>query len=48
MLSFFATSQGIVFMSAVTLVFIFGAFAYFIWKVMKLSNHKPKAGEKSW
>jgi len=48
MLSFFASAKGIVFMSAFTLVFIVVAFAYFIWKVMKLSNHKPKAGEKTW
>ncbi len=47
-MSFFTSDTGIVFMSIFTIVFIFGFFGYLAWKFMKLSNHKPQPGEKTW
>lgn len=48
MLSFFATTEGILLMSIFTLVFIFGFLGYMGWKLYKLSDHKPRPGEKVW
>lgn len=45
---FFSSLEGIVFMSGFTIVFILGFLGYLFWKFMKLSNHKPQAGEKTW
>ena len=47
-MSFFTSNSGIVFMSIFTIVFILGFIGYLICKFMKLSNHKPQAGEKTW
>lgn len=48
MSGFFSSLTGILFMSSVTIIFILGFLAYLFWKFMKLSNHKPQPGEKSW
>ena len=48
MAHFFSSSQGIVFMSTFTILFILGFLGYLFWKFAKLSNHKPKPGEKAW
>ena len=47
-MNFFASFEGILLMSVVTIVFILGFLAYLFWKFMKLSGHKPKPGEKTW
>ena len=48
MAQFFTSTQGILFMSVFTIVFIIGFLGYLFWKFMKLSNHKPQPGEKAW
>jgi cytochrome bd-type quinol oxidase subunit 2 len=48
MLSALSSSEMIVLMSVVTLVFIFGFLGYLGWKFFKLSGHKPQPGEKVW
>ncbi|WP_020396645.1 hypothetical protein [Thiolinea disciformis] len=47
-MNFFASFEGILTMSVITIVFIFGFLGYLVWKFMKLSNHKPQPGEKTW
>jgi hypothetical protein len=47
-MNFFASFEGILLMSVVTIVFILGFLAYLFWKFMKLSGHKPEPGEKTW
>lgn len=48
MAHFFSSTQGIVFMSVFTIVFILGFLGYLGWKFYKLSGHKPQPGEKTW
>lgn len=48
MSSFFSSTSGILMMTSVTILFILGFLGYLFWKFMKLSNHKPQPGEKSW
>ena len=48
MMQFFDSTQGILFMSVFTIVFILGFLGYLGWKFYKLSGHKPTPGEKSW
>lgn len=48
MSQFFTSSEGIVFMSVFTILFILGFLGYLGWKFYKLSGHKPQPGEKSW
>ncbi|MEZ5535606.1 MAG: hypothetical protein R3F02_08265 [Thiolinea sp.] len=47
-MNFFASLEGILLMSSVTLIFIMGFLGYLFWKFMKLSGHKPEPGEKIW
>lgn len=48
MLNFFSSTGGIVVMSSITLLLICAFLGYMVWKLMKLSNHKPTPGEKTW
>ncbi|SKA88632.1 hypothetical protein SAMN02745130_02976 [Thiothrix eikelboomii] len=48
MLNFFSSMTGILMMTSLTILFILGFLGYLFWKLMKLSNHKPQPGEKSW
>lgn len=48
MSGFFTSTEGILFMSVLTIVFILGFMAYLAWKFFKLSGHKPEPGEKTW
>ncbi len=48
MLNFFTSFEGIIVMSVLTIIFIFGFLGYLAWKFYKLSGHKPVPGEKIW
>ncbi len=47
-MNFFTSFEGILLMSVITVAFIIGFSIYMVWKFMKLSNHKPAPGEKTW
>ncbi|CAA6802488.1 MAG: Unknown protein [uncultured Thiotrichaceae bacterium] len=47
-MNFFSSFEGILLMTVMTIVAIVGFMGYMFWKVAKLSNHKPKPGEKPW
>lgn len=47
-MNFFASFEGILLMSTVTIICILGFLGYLFWKFMKLSSHKPEPGESVW